>query len=92
VIIRILGDGQYNIDSYILDDLNTIDNRIVDHISKGDRKAYKEDLSRMIARIKENGEPLDPTFLEASDIIVPPKDLSFEEARIIFSGRGLIEG
>jgi len=92
MIIRIMGDGQYKIDSRILDDLNTIDNRIMDHVSKGDRKAYKEDLSMLIARIKDKGAPLDPTFLGASDIIIPPEDLSFEEARNIFSGQGLIEG
>jgi hypothetical protein len=73
-----MGDGQYKIDSYTLNDLNIIDNMIVDHVSKGCRKAYKEDLFRLIARIKEKGKPLDPTFLGASDIIVPPEDLSFE--------------
>jgi hypothetical protein len=87
-----MGDGQYKIDSCILNGLSTIDNRVVNHVSKGDRKAYKEDLSKLIARIKEKGEPLDPTFLGASDIIVPPEDLSFEEASNIFSGQGLIEG
>ncbi len=91
MIIRIMGEGQYRVDSCILDDLNKIDNRIVDHVSKGDLKKFKKDLDQMISTIKEKGEPLDPVEILPSDIIVPPEDLTLDEARRVFSGHGLIE-
>ncbi|HSD57705.1 MAG TPA: hypothetical protein VLB04_05945 [Methanotrichaceae archaeon] len=91
MIIRIMGEGQYRVDSCLLDDLNKIDNKIVEHVSKGDQKKFKKDLVQMISTIKEKGEPLDPVEILPSDIIVPPEDLTFDEARRVFSGHGLIE-
>ena len=40
--------------------------------------------------MRDRGTPLDPADLHASDVIVPPDDLSLEEARELFSGDGLI--
>jgi hypothetical protein len=91
MIIRIMGEGQYRVDSCLLDDLNKIDNRIVDHVSKGDQKKFKKDLGQMISTIKEKGEPLDPAEILPSDVIVPPENLTLDEARRVFSGQGLIE-
>jgi len=92
MIIRIMGSGQYEIDSCMLDRVNDIDNRIVSHIEKGDLSSYKKDLSLLISTIKENGKPLDPASITKSDVIVPPEDLTIDEARKLFKGEGLIPG
>lgn len=91
MIIRIMGEGQYEVDSCLLDQLNVIDNRIVDHVSQGRQKEFKEDLKKLISAVKENGKPLDPKEIIKSDVIVPPKDLTFDEAKGVFKGDGLIE-
>ncbi len=91
MIIRILGDGQYRVDSCLLDDLNIIDNRIMEHVGKGDQNSLRKELGQMISTIKKKGEPLDPVEILPSDVIVPPEDLTLEEARRIFRGQGLIE-
>jgi len=91
MIVRIMGQGQYKIDSFLVEKLNTIDNHIVDHITKGDRDGFRRDLAKLISVVKEKGEPLDSADIVQSDIIVPPADLTFEEASNIFSGHGLIE-
>jgi PspA-Associated protein len=91
MIVRILGQGQYKIDDFLIDKLNAIDNHIVDHVTKGDRDGFRKDLARLISIVKEQGEPLDPVDIIQSDIIVPPMDLTFEEAEKIFSGYGLIK-
>lgn len=91
MIIRIMGEGQYRIDSCFLDQLNVIDNRIVEHVSKGDQKAFRDDLMSLISTIKENGKPINPEDIVSSNLIVPPQDLTFDEAQKIFSGHGLIE-
>lgn len=91
MIIRIMGEGQYEVDSCLLDQLNVIDNRIVDHVSQGRQKEFKEDLRKLITAVKENGKPLDAKEIIKSDVIVPPKDLTFEEAKDVFTGYGLIE-
>ncbi len=91
MIIRILGEGQFRLDDKLLGELNTIDNRIVDHVQRGDEKGFRRDLDQLISTIKEQGEPVDPVDIVPSGIIVPPEDMSFEEARQVFCGPGLIE-
>lgn len=91
MIIRILGMGQFRLDKKHLNDLNKIDNRIVDHVKKGDKTAYQKDLDKLISSVKELGEPLDPVDIVQSDLIFPPEDLSFEEAKRVFSGDGIIK-
>ncbi len=91
MILRIMGEGQYEVDSCLLDQLNVIDNRIVDHVSQGKQKEFREDLIKLISAVKENGKPLDPKEIVRSEVIVPPRDLTFEEAKNVFKGYGLIE-
>jgi hypothetical protein len=91
MIIRILGEGQYKIDDKHLDELNKIDNRIVDHVNKGDKVEYKKDLEKLTTSVKQLGMPLDSAEIVQSDFIFPPEDLSFEEAKNIFNGTGLIK-
>jgi hypothetical protein len=91
MIIRILGEGQFKLDAKHIDDLNKIDNRIVDHVNKGDQIAFRKDLDKLISAVKELGEPLDPVDIVQSDLIFPPEDLSFEEAKRVFSGDGIIK-
>jgi hypothetical protein len=91
MIVRIMGEGQYEVDSCLLDQLNAIDNRIVDHVSRGEQKEFRDELVKLISAVKENGSPLDPKEIVKSDIIVPPKDLTLEEARGVFKGYGLIK-
>jgi hypothetical protein len=63
-----------------------IDNRIVDHIKKSNQTEFMKDLDKLISTVKELGEPLDPVDIVQSDLIIPPENLSFEEAKRVFSG------
>jgi hypothetical protein len=91
MIIRIMGEGQFKVSSALLDELNFIDNQIVDRVAKDDETGFKQELASLISAIKGKGEPLDPTEIVESDIIVPPGDLTLDEAKRVFSGCGLIE-
>jgi hypothetical protein len=92
MIVRVMGEGQYRIESGLFDALNAIDNRIVEHVQKGDRPAFEQDLAALIAEVKRCGQPIADTELVESDIIVPPADMSLDEARDVFKGAGLFEG
>ena len=91
MIVRIMGEGQYVVDSCLLDELNIIDNRIIDHVSQGKQKEFREELAKLISTVKEKGKQLDHKEIIESDIILPPKDLTLEEAEGIFKGHGLIK-
>lgn len=92
MIIRIMGDQQYEVKSSILDQLNKIDNKIVELVAKGDEKNFRKELLRMINLVRKKGKPLDPRVIVESQLIIPPEDLTLEEARKIFTGEGIIPG
>ncbi len=91
MIVRIMEEGQFQVSSSLLDELNVIDNRIVDYVAQENESDFKKELGKLIAMIKENGKPLDDAEIVESDIIVPPGDLTLKEAAGIFKGEGLIE-
>ena len=92
MIIRILGEGQFRLDDSQVGKVNKIDNQIVEHVSKGREKEFRKDLAKIISMIQEKGEAMDPAEIISSDIIVPPEDMTLDEARQVFSGEGLIKG
>ncbi|UGV39965.1 hypothetical protein J7W08_07515 [Methanococcoides orientis] len=91
MIIRIMGEGQFEVPGSLFDELNIIDNRIVDLVAKENEADYRTELSRLINVIKSNGKQLDDASIVESNIIVPPEDLSLQEAKEIFTGSGLLE-
>lgn len=89
MIIRVMGQGQYRVNSSLFDDLNKIDNKIVGYVEKGDRKAYKKSLDELIGMVIREGKKVAAKEIVESDIIVPPADMTIEEARDIFKGSGI---
>ena len=92
MIIRIMGEGQYNVKSSLFDNLNKIDNTIVDYVQKGDEQGFRKNLTNLIGTIKREGKKIDDRELVESDIIVPPADMTLKEARDVFKGTGIFKG
>jgi len=91
MIIRIMGEGQYRAPEALCNELNIIDNRIVALVTEGKNEEFRKELAKLISEIKEKGEAIEAEEILESDIIVPPEDLSLEEARDIFKGSGIFE-
>ncbi len=90
MIVRVMGRGQFELGSVLLDEMNKIDNEIVRLLGKNDSEGFKRELNRLIELVLKNGKPVDSKLLVGSDIIIPPHDLTLEEARRVFKGGGLI--
>jgi hypothetical protein len=90
MIVRLMGEGQYELDKKHMDELNKIDNNIVKIVNKGDEKTFKAEFKKLIDYARKNGKKLEDKTIKSSDIILPPADLTFEEAKKIFSGEGLL--
>ncbi|MDY9928141.1 PspA-associated protein PspAA [Methanosarcina sp.] len=91
MIIRIMGEGQYRAPEALCDELNQIDNRIVALVTEGKTEEFRTELAKLISEIKGRGEAIEAEEILESDIIVPPEDLSLEEARAVFKGSGIFE-
>ena len=89
MIVRILTEGQYELDSDYLDQLNAIDNDVVSAIADGDRARFSGLFQDLLAVVREHGKPVPAEYLHESDVILPPPDTSFEEAAELFIGEGV---
>lgn len=91
-IVRIMGHGQFTMDSRTLKKLNDIDNAIVDLVSaeRSDDIEFKKKLTELSDLVVKGGRPLDPHEIIKSDIILPSVDLSIDEAKKLFRGEGVI--
>jgi hypothetical protein len=90
VIVRISGEGQYRLADDKRDKVNEIDNAVVEAVNAGDEAKFQELFDKMLAGVREHGEPLGDDELVESEVILPPPDLTFEEAGREFTGEGLI--
>jgi len=90
VIVRISGEGQFKLPDEDAGRLNELDNRAVSAVEQGDETGFKELWSQMLEIVASDGNALDEEELVESDVILPPRDITFEEARGEFTGDGLI--
>jgi hypothetical protein len=90
VIVRVAGVGQYRIPDGDQDKLNELDNTAVEAVEAGDEDRFQKLWDEMLELVCRDGNELDDDELVASDIILPPRDISFAEAQAEFTGEGLI--
>jgi hypothetical protein len=90
VIVRLMNEGQYRVDDALRARLEELDDRAEAALERGDEEALDAELEQMWELVRTEGEELAPDSLEASDILIPPSDLTLEETRALFSEDGLI--
>jgi PspAA-like protein len=90
VIVRISNEGQYRVEDALQGRLNELDDAAVRAVEAGDEDAFHEAFEELLQVVRTEGKELDDDELDASDVILPPADLSFVEAGEEFTGDGLI--
>ncbi len=92
MIVRIATEAQYELTESDAEVLNELDNQAVAACESGDEQQFNQAFKELIDFVRKNGELVPEDRLDPSDVIIPPPDVSFEEARAEFSGEGLIPG
>jgi hypothetical protein len=90
MIVRISTEGQYRLPDEFADRLNDLDNDVVAAVEAGDEERFGEVFAQLLELVRSDGSPLAEEELEESDVILPPPDLTFDEAGVQFTGDGLI--
>jgi hypothetical protein len=90
VIVRISNEGQFRLDDGLHARLNELDDATVRAVEAGDEDAFHAAFEELLQVVRTEGEELEDEDLDASDVILPPSDLSFVEAGEEFTGDGLI--
>jgi hypothetical protein len=92
MIVRILGEGQLQVDDSLADELNKLDARLEAALNSGDEAAFRPALAAMLDRVRAVGTPVAADTLEPSDVILPYSDASMDDVRGLLSEDGLIPG
>jgi PspAA-like protein len=90
MIVRLMNEGQYRIDESLRDRLNEIDERAMEALDAENEEELDMLLGRMWDLVQTDGERVPDDELVASDLLIPPADLTLEETRKLFSDEGLI--
>jgi PspA-Associated protein len=90
MIIRVMTEAQYRVDDGLLGPLNELDTEAEQALEAGDAERLGSLLEQMAQMVRDGGERLDDSDLSPSDLVIPPADLSLEEAKDLFSDGGLI--
>jgi hypothetical protein len=90
VIVRLLGEGQFRVDDSLLARLNELDSGVEKAVADGDERALWTGLQALADAVRDNGVKLADDDLSPSDAVIPPEDLSLEEARELLQDEGFI--
>jgi hypothetical protein len=92
VIVRILGEGQYDLSDEAVSALNTLDAEVESAVESGDDASFRTALTSLLDAVRTAGVAHDADSLEPSDLILPMPDATLAEVRDLLSGDGLIPG
>ncbi|MCZ4121765.1 MULTISPECIES: PspA-associated protein PspAA [Streptomyces] len=92
MIMRILGEGQYEIADQHLDRLNELDSALQPAADAGDETAFTAALAALLDAVRSLGTPLPDERITPSDLVLPDEDTSLRQVRELLSDEGLIPG
>jgi hypothetical protein len=92
VIVRISTEGQYELSDDDTGELSKLDNQAVAACDSEDEQGFRDVFDRLLAFIRDKGHLVADDELVGSDLILPPPDVSLNEAKSEFRGEGLIPG
>ena len=92
MIVRILGEGQLEVDDAATDQLNVLDAALEKAVNAGDETALRPALAALLDRVRSLGTPLAPDAIEPSDLILPYADADLADVRSMLTDGGLIPG
>jgi hypothetical protein len=92
MIVRILGEGQWEVTEEHLTRLNKLDDEVEAAVETGDEVTFSNSLAALLDAVRTGGSVLPVDSLEDSDLILPPADATLDEVRQLLSEDGLIPG
>ncbi|MCI0686694.1 MAG: hypothetical protein L0Y54_05570 [Sporichthyaceae bacterium] len=92
MIIRIMGEGQYEVADSQLDALNALDSQLTAAVEAGDEAGFRSALDTLLAKVRESGTALPDDALESSDAVLPAADVDLDDVTAMLSDEGLVPG
>ena len=90
MIVRISGEDQYRLPDGESARLNELENAVIAVVESGSEDRFADAFAALLDYVRANGTLVADEEIETSNVIIPPADLTFEEAAREFTGEGLI--
>lgn len=92
MIVRILGEGQFDVADESMDRLNELDAAVESAVEAGDEAAFTTALAQLLDGVRSVGTAHPADSLDESDLILPPADATIDQVREMLNDDGLIPG
>jgi PspAA-like protein len=92
MIVRISGEGQFDVPEGHVEELNRLDDDLTKAVDAGDEGQFKTALEALLTSIRTAGEELPADFIGPSDLVLPSPDATIHEVREVLGDEGLIPG
>jgi hypothetical protein len=92
MIVRISGEGQFDVPEDHVDELNRLDDDLTKAVDAGDEAQFKTALEALLTSVRSAGQELAADFIGPSDLVLPSPDASIHEVREVLGDEGLIPG
>jgi len=92
MIVRIMGEGQWELDNDQLPALNELDARLETALEERHEEGFRAALATLLAAVRSSGSRLPDDALLDSDLYLPPDDATIDEVSALLGDEGLIPG
>jgi hypothetical protein len=92
MIVRIMGEGQFEVDEAQVEELNQLDEAVMAAVEQGDQGAFTSTLEALLTSVRTAGKELPNDYLGPSDLVLPSPDATIGEVREMLGEEGLIPG
>src|SRR5258708_33825656 len=91
-MVRILGEGQVEVDDSAAEELNDLDSKLEAAVEHDDEADFRPALDALLARIRSLGRPLPPAALAPSERSIPPEGAPMGAGPNVLTPDGLPPG
>ena len=81
MIVRILGEGQFELDASQAASLDELDKQLLAAFEADDEPAFHQVLGQLVKKVRSEGKPVAPDRFVPSDLAVPHETASLDELR-----------
>ncbi|MGW2249844.1 PspA-associated protein PspAA [Kitasatospora sp. NPDC001660] len=94
MIMRVMGEGQFEVGEDHLNLLNELDAELVTAVDSGDEELFRSAYGKLLDAVKQYGTRLPDDSLEPSELILPAAEATIDEVRALLMAddEGVIPG
>jgi hypothetical protein len=81
MIVRILGEGQFELEESQVSQLEDLDKQLLAALESGNEATFHDVLAKLIQKVRSEGKPVAPDRFVPSDLALPHETASLAELR-----------